>query len=79
MRARMTARLAWKIVDCTGGGILWSRLSLSTQPGAMTSPVDPLAVGQKMVAVLDDGRRTGTYKLAVAVALLDLCCGTCTG
>ena len=38
----------------------------------MTSPVDPLAVGQKMVAVLDDGRRTGTYKLAVAVALLDL-------
>ncbi len=38
----------------------------------MTTPTDPLAVGQAMVAVLDDGRRTGTYKLAVAIALLDL-------
>lgn len=38
----------------------------------MTASDDPLAVGQQLVAILDEGRRTGTYKLAVAVALLDL-------
>lgn len=33
---------------------------------------DPLLLGQRLVAVLEDGRRTSTYKLAVMVALLDL-------
>lgn len=33
---------------------------------------DPLLLGQRLVAVLEDGKRTSTYKLAVMVALLDL-------
>ena len=33
---------------------------------------DPLTLGQKLVAVLESGRRTATYKLAVLMALLDL-------
>ncbi|MEE3851795.1 HNH endonuclease [Gordonia sp. LSe1-13] len=33
---------------------------------------DPLALGQKLVALLEGGRRTATYKLAVLMALLDL-------
>lgn len=32
---------------------------------------DPLALGQKLVSVLDDGLRTATYKLATLIALLD--------
>lgn len=36
------------------------------------SPSDPLTLGQQLVAVLEGGRRTATYKLAVMVALLDL-------
>ncbi len=32
----------------------------------------PLDLGQKLVALLDGGRRTATYKLAVLMALLDL-------
>ncbi|WP_045820816.1 HNH endonuclease [Williamsia herbipolensis] len=35
-------------------------------------PTDPLEIGQKLVAVLEGGRRTSTYKLAVVLALLDL-------
>lgn len=35
-------------------------------------PSDPLTLGQQLVAVLEGGRRTSTYKLAVMVALLDL-------
>ena len=31
---------------------------------------DPLALGQKLVGVLDDGVRTPTYKLATLIALL---------
>lgn len=38
----------------------------------MSAPTDPLALGQKLVAVLEGGRRTATYKLAVLMALLDL-------
>ncbi|WP_055476078.1 HNH endonuclease [Gordonia sp. HS-NH1] len=38
----------------------------------MPAPADPLALGQKLVAILESGRRTATYKLAVLVALLDL-------
>ncbi|MET4166267.1 hypothetical protein ABID74_001818 [Gordonia terrae] len=38
----------------------------------MSVPADPLALGQKLVAILESGRRTATYKLAVLVALLDL-------
>ncbi|MET9201793.1 HNH endonuclease signature motif containing protein [Gordonia sp. NPDC003585] len=33
---------------------------------------DPLTLGQRLVAVLEGGQRTATYKLAVMVALLDL-------
>ncbi|GAB91496.1 HNH endonuclease [Gordonia rhizosphera] len=39
-----------------------------TPPG----PSDPLALGQRLVAVLESGQRTATYKLAVMVALLDI-------
>lgn len=35
-------------------------------------PTDPLTLGQQLVAVLEGGHRTATYKLAVMVALLDL-------
>ncbi|MFE0748596.1 HNH endonuclease [Gordonia sp. NPDC058843] len=38
----------------------------------MPAPADPLVLGHKLVAVLESGRRTATYKLAVLVTLLDL-------
>ncbi|MCR5980333.1 HNH endonuclease [Gordonia jinghuaiqii] len=38
----------------------------------MPLPVDPLTLGQKLVAIIEGGRRTATYKLAVLMALLDL-------
>lgn len=34
---------------------------------------DPLALGQRLVAVLETGRRTATYKLAALMALMDYC------
>lgn len=34
---------------------------------------DPLALGQRIVAVLETGRRTATYKLATLMALMDHC------
>lgn len=34
---------------------------------------DPLALGQRLVAVLETGRRTATYKLATLMALMDHC------
>lgn len=37
------------------------------------SPSDPLALGQRIVAVLESGRRTATYKLATLMALIDHC------
>ncbi|MGW5524856.1 HNH endonuclease [Gordonia sp. NPDC003950] len=36
------------------------------------SSTDPLTLGQRLVAVLEDGQRSTTYKLAVMVTLLDL-------
>ena len=40
----------------------------------MTDPmIDPLALGQRVVAVLETGRRTATYKLATLMALVDHC------
>ena len=33
--------------------------------------VDPLELGQRLVAVLESGRRVATYKLASLIALLD--------
>ncbi|GAA12785.1 HNH endonuclease [Gordonia alkanivorans] len=38
----------------------------------MPHPTDPLALGQQLVAIIEGGRRTATYKLAVLMALLDL-------
>ena len=35
--------------------------------------VDPLAVGKRVVAILQLGRRTATYKLATLMALMDHC------
>jgi hypothetical protein len=35
------------------------------------SPIDPLALGQRVVAVLETGLRTATYKLATLMALVD--------
>ncbi|GAB4906929.1 HNH endonuclease domain-containing protein [Mycobacterium avium subsp. hominissuis] len=35
------------------------------------SPIDPLLLGQRVVVILETGRRTATYKLAVLVALID--------
>lgn len=39
----------------------------------MTEPVDPLLLGQRVVAILETGRRTATYKLATLMALIDFC------
>lgn len=36
-------------------------------------PIDPLALGQRVVAVLETGLRTATYKLATLMALVDHC------
>ena len=33
--------------------------------------IDPLALGQRVVAVLETGLRTATYKLATLMALVD--------
>lgn len=38
----------------------------------MTRGFDALTLGQRLVAVLEGGRRTATYKLATMVALLDM-------
>ena len=37
----------------------------------MSDTSDPLAIGQRLVAVLETGRRTATYKLATLMALID--------
>src|SRR5271156_6195655 len=34
---------------------------------------DPLLLGQRVVAILETGRRTATYKLATLMALVDYC------
>ncbi len=39
----------------------------------MAEPVDPLLLGQRVVAILETGLRTATYKLATLMALLDHC------
>jgi hypothetical protein len=36
-------------------------------------PVDPLLMGQRVVAILETGLRTATYKLATLTALADHC------
>lgn len=38
-----------------------------------TSADDPLALGQRIVAILDAGVRTATYKLATLMALIEHC------
>jgi hypothetical protein len=35
--------------------------------------IDPLALGQRVVGVLETGRRTATYRLATLTALVDYC------
>jgi hypothetical protein len=37
------------------------------------APLDPLLLGQRVVAVLETGQRTATYKLALLMALLEHC------
>ncbi|WP_081292864.1 HNH endonuclease [Mycobacterium colombiense] len=37
------------------------------------SPIDPLVLGQRVVGIIETGRRTATYKLAVLSALIDYC------
>ena len=44
-----------------------------TGPGPDGPPDDALAWAQLLLTVLDEGRRTATYKLAVLLALLDCC------
>jgi hypothetical protein len=38
---------------------------------------DPLQLGQRVVAILETGLRTATYKLATLMALIDHCIETC--
>ena len=40
---------------------------------SMTEPVDPLLLGQRVVAILETGLHTTTYKLATLMALVDHC------
>ncbi len=50
----------------------WQDASVSSPTGS--SPIeDPLALGQRIVSVLDTGLRTATYKLATLMALVDQC------
>ena len=44
-------------------------------PKNMTKPscIDPLELGQRVMAILHTGRRTATYKLATLSALIDYC------
>lgn len=37
------------------------------------APIDPLLLGQRVVAILETGLRTATYKLATLTALIDHC------
>lgn len=37
------------------------------------SPLDTFAFGEKILALLEDGKRSSTYKLATLLALVDLC------
>ncbi len=40
----------------------------------MTFPlIEPLALGERVVAILQLGRRTATYKLATLMALMEHC------
>lgn len=49
-----------------------STTRMSSYSRDMSAPgSDPLALGQKLVSVLDEGLRTATYKLATLIALLD--------
>jgi hypothetical protein len=36
-------------------------------------PLDTVAFAERLLAVLDEGRRTSTYKLAVLLGLIELC------
>lgn len=47
------------------GGPTWRRLSAEA--------VDPLLLGQRVVAILETGLRTATYKLATLMALVEHC------
>jgi hypothetical protein len=37
------------------------------------APLDPLLLGQRVVAILETGQRTATYKLALLMALIEHC------
>src|SRR5690242_306963 len=39
----------------------------------MTSSLDPVAFAERLLSLLDTGRKTATYKFATLMALLDLC------
>jgi 5-methylcytosine-specific restriction endonuclease McrA len=39
----------------------------------MSAPVDAIALAERILALLDEGRRSTTYKLAVLASLLELC------
>src|SRR6266513_2995788 len=39
----------------------------------MTSSPDPVAFAEKLLSLLDTGRKTATYKFATLMALIDLC------
>jgi hypothetical protein len=39
----------------------------------MPELIDPLELGQRVVGIIETGRRTATYKLAVLSALIDYC------
>ena len=37
------------------------------------APLDPLLLGQRIVAILETGQRTATYKLELLIALIEHC------
>ena len=41
--------------------------------GEVTDAIDPLLLGQRVVAILETGARVATYKLATLMALIDQC------
>jgi hypothetical protein len=63
---------AWRFsVKLTGGR--GSALVASHTEAVVEAPLDPLLLGQRVVAILETGQRTATYKLALLMALIEHC------
>jgi len=69
------ARRRWHFIQALArAGTTWKHFAVSWHcKGVPEPPIDPLVLGQRVVGILETGRRTATYKLAVLSALIDYC------